>query len=154
MAMTITEADAVTKLIHFVVSGELYTGQSEAARGAAASLEYLGQRAGKVLSITPAGDLATYAERLAPLATGSRNDTERVLRDVAAECDRQVAVGWTPEHDDRHSTHDMVKLATTYAGRPESDHPDHSGLYSRRRLVQATALLVAAIKAWDRRETS
>ena len=79
-------------------------------------------------------------------------ETQRVLDDVVAELDRQVAVGWTPEHDDRHGTHDMVKLATAYASRPESDHPDHSGLYSRRRLVQATALLVATIKAWDRRE--
>lgn len=79
-------------------------------------------------------------------------ETQRVFDDVQLELDRQVADGYTPEHDDNHSTHDLVTLAKTYASKPESDRPEHSGMYSRRRLVQATALLVAAIKAWDRWE--
>ena len=80
--------------------------------------------------------------------------TERVLNDVRAERDRQVdELGWTREHDvDHHSTHDLVTLAKGYAGKPESDRDEHHGLYSRRRLVQATALLVAAVEAMDRRE--
>lgn len=90
MPMTMTEADAVTKLIHFVVSGELYTGQEATARAAARNLDYLGERAGKVLKVTPAGDLETYAARLAPLAAGAdaapvdertrREMTRRVMR--------------------------------------------------------------------------
>jgi len=79
-------------------------------------------------------------------------ETQRVLDDIQAERDRQVDVGWTPEHDDRHSTRDLVQLAQQYAGKPESDRPEDRGLYSRRRLVQATALLVATIEAWDRYE--
>ena len=81
-------------------------------------------------------------------------ETQRVLDDVKAERDRQVAEGWTPEHDDNHTTYDLVTLAKTYAGKPESDRPEHSGMFSRRRLVQATALLVAAIEAWDRWEAA
>ena len=81
------------------------------------------------------------------------DNTERVLNDVRAERDRQVdELGWTPEHDDNHSTHDLVTLAKGYAGKPESDRDEHHGLYSRRRLVQAAALLVAAIEANDRWE--
>lgn len=80
------------------------------------------------------------------------DDTERVLNDIRAERGRQIELGWTPEHDDSHSTHDLVGLANSYAGRPESDADEHRGLYSRRRLVQAAALLVAAIEANDRWE--
>lgn len=79
--------------------------------------------------------------------------TERVLNDVRAERERQPQLGWTPEHDvDHHSTHDLVRLAESYAHKPESDRFEHNGYYSRRRLVQATSLLVAAIEAMDRRE--
>ena len=80
--------------------------------------------------------------------------TARVLNDVRIERDRQVAdLGWTPEHDVcHHSTHDMVRLAERYAHKTESDRDEHQGLYSRRRLVQAVALLVAAVEAMDRRE--
>ncbi len=79
--------------------------------------------------------------------------TARVLNDVRAELERHPELGWTPEHDvDHHSTHDLVKLAEQYAHKPESERFEHEGYYSRRRLVQATSLLVAAIAAMDRRE--
>lgn len=78
--------------------------------------------------------------------------TERVLADIRTERIRQVADGWTPEHDDTHTTHDMVRLAETYAHKPETDRPEHRGLYSRYRLVQAATLLVATIEAMDRQE--
>lgn len=72
MPMTITEADHVNKLIAFVTHGDLYTGQAESARAAARSLEYLGERAEKVLKVSRRGDLETYARRLAPLAAGAQ----------------------------------------------------------------------------------
>ena len=72
MPMTITEADHVNKLIAFVTHGDLYTGQAESARAAARSLEYLGDRAEKVLKVSRRGDLETYARRLAPLAAGAQ----------------------------------------------------------------------------------
>ena len=79
------------------------------------------------------------------------NDTERVLDDVAAERNRQVEKGWTRDHDDHHSTHDLVRLAEKRIhspGRP----PAESGYYDRQRLVEGIAMLVAAVEAWDRRE--
>lgn len=79
--------------------------------------------------------------------------TERVLADVRAERQRHLQLGWTPEHDvNHHSTHDLVRLAESYAHKPESDRDEHQGYYSRRRLVQATSLLVATIEAMDQRD--
>lgn len=67
MAMTVAEADAVSKLIRFIVSGELYAGQPESAAGVARQLVYLAVRAGKILQLNLPGDESTYAERLEAL---------------------------------------------------------------------------------------
>lgn len=72
MPMTMTEADHVNKLIAFVVHGNLYTDQTESARAAARSLEYLAERAEKVIRVGRRGDFETYAARLAPLAAGAK----------------------------------------------------------------------------------
>ena len=70
MPMTMTEADAVSKLIAFIVHGDVYTGQADPARAAAQSLEYLGDRASKVLQVNRRGDVETYARRLQAIAAG------------------------------------------------------------------------------------
>lgn len=75
-------------------------------------------------------------------------DTARVIDDVRTERNRQVAKGWTPEHDDQHSTHDLVRLAEQ---RAHSTGSAGAGYYSRERLVEAAAMLVAAVEAMDRR---
>ena len=71
MPMTITEADHVSKLIAFIVHGNVYTGQADPTRAAAESLEYLGDRAAKVLQVNRRGDVETYARRLQALAAGN-----------------------------------------------------------------------------------
>ena len=77
MAMTMTEADAVSRLIRFVLAGEQYTGQAERNNAgtptlqAARDLEYLRTRASKVLGISISGDTEVYADRLSPLAAGN-----------------------------------------------------------------------------------
>lgn len=77
-------------------------------------------------------------------------DTHGVLQEVAAERQRQISKGWTPDHDDSHSTHRMVELA---AGRLLiRQNPDNPGYLERRRLIEGIAILVAAVEAWDRRE--
>lgn len=76
--------------------------------------------------------------------------TERVLDDLRAERERQVERGWTREHDDAHATHTLATLAERRARTFDPHAP--VGYYSRARLVQAAALLVAAVEAIDRRE--
>lgn len=74
----------------------------------------------------------------------------RVLDDITSERERQIAKGWTREHDDRHSTHDLVQLAERRLhtpGRP----PAEPGYYDRQRLIEGITILVAAVEAWDRR---
>ncbi|HEY9408872.1 MAG TPA: hypothetical protein VIP77_04765 [Jiangellaceae bacterium] len=94
MPMTMTEADAVSRLIRFVLAGEQYTGQAArslpaiVARTAARDLEYLGERASKVLKITVAGDAETYAKRLEVLAAGS--DTAAVDERTRSEVTRRI----------------------------------------------------------------
>lgn len=77
-------------------------------------------------------------------------DTERVLTDVGAERARQIRQGWTPDHDDRHDTDTLVRLSASYARR--CGKGKEPGYFDRDRLVQAAALLVAAVEAMDRRE--
>lgn len=82
--------------------------------------------------------------------TAPTPETTRVLDDVKAERRRQIEKGWTPEHDDRHATHDLVRLAEH---RIHTEGPDaRSGYYSRQRIVEGIAMLVAAVEAKDRRD--
>lgn len=71
------------------------------------------------------------------------------IESIAAERARQIEKGWTPEHDDEHSTNHLVNRAITYAhaGRYEA-HLERDLL--RDQLVKAAALLVAAIERLDR----
>lgn len=87
MAMTITEADAVAKLVRFIVSGELYAGQPESASATAAKLVFLAVRAEKILQLNLPGDKDTYAERLGAVA---RHRLEVATRDDSIEQMRYV----------------------------------------------------------------
>lgn len=73
-------------------------------------------------------------------------ETERVLRDIAVERERQVAKGWTPKHDDTHHTQTLVRLAFSRTHQGWSTSRGHS----RKGLVEAAAILVAAVEAMDR----
>ncbi|AOJ69368.1 MULTISPECIES: hypothetical protein [Burkholderia] len=85
-------------------------------------------------------------------------------RDVLAERRRQVeAEGWTPKHDDAHSTGDMALAAACYAvadneNYPPTEPPDlwpwdldwWKPTDERRNLVKAGALILAEIERLDR----
>lgn len=77
-------------------------------------------------------------------------ETLTVLAEVALERDRQIEKGWTPQHDDGHTIHDLVRLAEQ---RARLEGSGGYGVYSRERLVQAAAMLVAAVETWDRRSS-
>lgn len=84
------------------------------------------------------------------------------LRDVKAERTRQVSVeGWTPEHDDHHTTGDLAKVAAFYAAaglRLTGTVPDGwpwdedwwKPKDNRSNLVRAGALILAEIERLDR----
>lgn len=73
----------------------------------------------------------------------------RALRDLAIERNRQVGKGYTAEHDDAHTLTDLVEVA----GR--RIEPADAGVWpiDRDTLVEAAAVLVAAIESLDRRGT-
>lgn len=71
-----------------------------------------------------------------------------VLVQVAAERQRQIALGWTPQHDAQFNVDKLVRHALTQAKRTGPDAEE--GYYSRERLIQAAALLVAAVELMDR----
>ncbi|MFY3626070.1 hypothetical protein ACOTFH_05535 [Achromobacter xylosoxidans] len=97
----------------------------------------------------------------APAAGDART---AAARDVLAERQRQISVeGWTPEHDDLHTTGALATAAGCYAmftlayppGDPVSFWPWSPSWWkpsdqSRRNLVKAGALILAEIERLDR----
>ncbi|MCI0999177.1 hypothetical protein HWD97_03675 [Ochrobactrum sp. C6C9] len=90
-------------------------------------------------------------------------DQTNAARDVLVERCRQIdAEGWTPEHDDQHSSGEMARAASCYISDKERTHlptvplkwpwsdvwwkPDGY----RRNLVKAGALILAEIERLDR----
>lgn len=89
----------------------------------------------------------------------SRDPTQAVL-DVLAERRRQIETeGWTPEHDDEHSTQELAFAASCYATADEGDQPPavwpfHLSWWKptdrRSNLEKAGALILAEIERLDR----
>ena len=87
----------------------------------------------------------------------------QAVLDVTAERRRQIEVeGWTPEHDDEHSSHALAEAAACYclssAGKPfdyfETTWPWERWWFkasgTRRDLVKAGALILAEVERLDR----
>ncbi|WCA57802.1 hypothetical protein G6M16_008860 [Agrobacterium tumefaciens] len=79
----------------------------------------------------------------------------KAVEDVLAERKRQV--GWTPEHDDKHTDGALAKAATCYASvyrLAASYWPWDIKWWKpkdrRRDLIRAAALLIAEIERLDR----
>jgi hypothetical protein len=88
--------------------------------------------------------VATYEPAALPAAAPDEREGDgRAVRDVLAECDRQVAKGYTAEHDDAHGAVGLAGYAHRYLNRA-IDHGNRSDL------VAATALGIKAIEAVDR----
>lgn len=86
--------------------------------------------------------------------TRTGDATEKVLEEVHRERVRQVAKGWTPKHDDEHTTEEIVALAIRRTRRDTTRREPgaHSSKSSQRRnLIEAAAMLVAGVEAMDRR---
>jgi len=75
---------------------------------------------------------------------------ETILQEISEERDRQVTKGYTSAHDDQHNTREFVALVKDYMAAPGPENG--AGFYSRTRLVQAAALLVAAVESIDRED--
>jgi hypothetical protein len=75
-----------------------------------------------------------------------------VLIELLEERRNQVeAHGWTPDHDDLHSTSDFAWLCARRA--VEICHPDAAQMAdSRRVFIEIAAIAIAAVEALDRRE--
>lgn len=97
------------------------------------------------------------------------DQTRKVIAEIEAERLRQVfAEGWTPEHDDEHSTGELADAAAVYAAtRPIVDGDGQLTAIGRlwpwelswfkphgrrRDLIKAAALIAAEIERLDRLE--
>jgi hypothetical protein len=84
----------------------------------------------------------------------------KAIEDIANERQRQIeAEGWTPEHDDQHSSGELADAAACYArGKqmsavwPWDEKWWKPGPDRRRQLVKAGALIVAEIERLDRND--
>lgn len=71
-----------------------------------------------------------------------------VLAQIADERWRQVCLGYHGNHDDSHTVGDLLDLGRmrlVLAGQETDDEG------TRTRLIQAAAVIVAAVQSWDRR---
>jgi hypothetical protein len=75
---------------------------------------------------------------------------DAALGDVLAECDRQVDLGFTVDHDDRHSTAEWIVLMTRYLGKTGDAAETHDAAAYRHRLVEVTAIGLQALRSLDR----
>ena len=76
--------------------------------------------------------------------------TDAALEAVLAECDRQIELGFTADHDDRHSTAEWIVLMARYLGKTGDAAETYEPVLYRERLVQVTAIGLQAIRSLDR----
>lgn len=147
--------------------------RAEARESAAVGAQQLQERGDKVVIANATSNPDLFQEAVKDLLAAVRmfrpapvaGDAQTAAaRDVLAERQRQISVeGWTPEHDDRHTTGALATAAGCYAmftlayppGDPVSFWPWSTSWWkpsdeSRRNLVKAGALILAEIERLDR----
>ncbi len=75
---------------------------------------------------------------------------EVAVADVLSECVRQVALGFSPDHDDGHSTTEWIVLLSRYVGKTGDAAETYEVAAYRHRLVEVTAIGLSAIRSLDR----
>jgi hypothetical protein len=98
-------------------------------------------RAGRLQAAWLLGTVAPF------MATGR---TRTVLEQVAAERRRQLAKGWTPEHDDGHSVDTLARNGALILNGSIGGWVDASRHTRREQLIIGAALAIAAIERLDR----
>jgi len=83
------------------------------------------------------------------LITAPQGTFEAIL-DVTAERSRQEEKGYTPEHDDQHGVGHLVIESRRHLNIYGNSGAGLAPELQRREILQATALLVAALEALDR----
>lgn len=87
---------------------------------------------------------------MADLLQTAIEEGEVAVADVLTECLRQVGLGFSPDHDDRHSTSEWIVLMTRYLGKVGDAAETYEALAYRHRLVEITAIGLQAIRSLDR----
>lgn len=77
-------------------------------------------------------------------------ESDAALADVLAECARHVGLGFTADHDDRHSTSEWIVLLARYLGKTGDAAETYEAAVYRHRLVQITAIGLQAVRSLDR----
>ncbi len=107
--------------------------------------------------------LVEFARRL-EAAESRLAQVRGAVTDIAAERERQVTLGWTPDHDDEHTDGEIARAAACYAlGKDAVTNigGERVGIWPfetwewkpkqrRQDLVRAGALIVAEIERLDR----
>lgn len=80
-------------------------------------------------------------------------DPLSIFEEIEHECDRQTEM-WGPAHDDEHSWRDWGMLITRYVVKADvALIEERDAAEWRGRLVQAAAIIVSALRSFDRRSS-
>ena len=77
-------------------------------------------------------------------------EPDAALSDVLVECDHQQHIGFTADHDDRHSTAEWIVIFARYIGKAGDAAETYEAALYRHRLVQIAAIGLASIRSLDR----
>lgn len=93
-------------------------------------------------------NLHTVQGRLAASPIASKNRTDAVLDDIAAERSRQDAIHGGADHDDTLDPPEWTDMATQRLGAADNARDVYAW---RTAMIEAAALIVAGIESLDRR---
>lgn len=75
---------------------------------------------------------------------------DTALANVLTECYRHEALGFTPDHDDQHSPAEWIVILARYVGKTGDAAETYEAAAYRHRLVEVTAIGLAALRSLDR----
>ena len=111
----------------------------------------LAATSGMYIEYVPRAEDVYRAEAWLRLALRRAELTDEAMGDVLSERERQVALGWTAEHDFQHNPTDWHELIIGVLGKGVDDDDDVANTEYRQSLVQSAALCIAAVQDYDRK---